>query len=386
MKIFLFMEIISIFVICNGCSKLQRNSEDNLSSEYSNVVYSEKEIEEDMTEDAELISDRPVFWCDCLSYIENQSTIYSSYITDRYIFKNHYYIDDEGVLWGKGNNAYAQLGFYQDEDINNFGKEYTEYVQIAKDVIHIDASLNGYFVVYLTEDNKLYGMGQNTYGVLRQEYIEDEENRPWINLTDQPVLLMEDVKFASAGLESIAVLTNNDEVYWWGRFQASTGTENSGYMESLEPKLMIKNGRYVVCSGNSAAGIDNENNLWLWGCNVWGQCGKDGEDYVEEPFCACENVEMVWVEYFSNRNGVFERDGDPLPYLKVMEAFYPYTSIIRKQGNKYYACGIECGKNEKTVKFHEGLLFPGIDEIEYTHNYSSEFIEIEIDEIEERLK
>lgn len=50
----------------------------------------------------------------------------------------------------------------------NLDTIYSEPVQIVESVIHADASDNGHFVIYKTEEHELYGLGANTSGVLRQ--------------------------------------------------------------------------------------------------------------------------------------------------------------------------------------------------------------------------
>lgn len=54
------------------------------------------------------------------SYDSNDDLMkYGQYITDRYIIGNHYWIDDEGTLWGTGENNYYQLGIENPDDIDN---------------------------------------------------------------------------------------------------------------------------------------------------------------------------------------------------------------------------------------------------------------------------
>lgn len=66
-----------------------------------------------------------------------------------------------------------------------------------------------------------------------------------------------------------------------------------------------------------------------------------------------------------------------------MDCYYSYTTIIRKNGGEYYACGIDLGAKEKTAQLHGGLMYPGAGAEFHTHNYSSEFIKIRVEEIEE---
>lgn len=52
-----------------------------------------------------------------------------------------------------GSNRYGQLGQgTQDYDAHE------DMVKIAENVVHVDYSLSG-FTIFLTEDHKLYGMG-----------------------------------------------------------------------------------------------------------------------------------------------------------------------------------------------------------------------------------
>ena len=153
-------------------------------------------------------------------------------------------------------------------------------VKIAENVIHVDMSTNSEFVIYLTDDGNLYGLGANLGGVLRMPVEDGYRLNPWESLALKPQLLMTDVAFASAGRRSISVLTKDGNVWWWGEMCATTGTTGPGYLYSKEPKLMLENARYTVCGHDTAAAIDQDNNLWLWGCNVWGQCGLNGNDYI----------------------------------------------------------------------------------------------------------
>ncbi len=59
---------------------------------------------------------------------------------------NLYRIDENGVLWGCGNNNYGQLG-QGTQDV----EFHSEMVKIAENVVHVDDSQSG-FVIWLTED------------------------------------------------------------------------------------------------------------------------------------------------------------------------------------------------------------------------------------------
>lgn len=84
------------------------------------------------------------------------------YITNRRSATNHYYIDEGGVLWRTGQNTYGQLG------TGTYGREeeHQEPVKIAENVVSVDASANGYFSIFLTDNGELYGVGLNLNGML----------------------------------------------------------------------------------------------------------------------------------------------------------------------------------------------------------------------------
>lgn len=325
------------------------------------------------------------FYTDDLEAIAEQKDVESSYITERFTAINHYYVDDQDVLWGTGRNDCWQLGVVKDSDLNNHEAEYKEPVKIAENVIHVDANINGEFVVYLTKDGKLYGLGANIAGVLRMpQPVLEEYVVQYPNYATEPQFLMSDVQFASAGQECISVLTKDGNVWWWGKIAATTGTVDFGEMYSEEPKLMVKNARYTVSGPSTIAAIDNENNLWLWGCNVFGQCGKEGSDYLLEPHLACENVEMVWPEFFSTRQNIFDIEewSSWNPYTASEDCcIQSYVTFIRKTDGKMYACGMDIGHNVKKVQYFGDLYILDSDHPEnYTRNYSPQFLEITVEE------
>ena len=73
------------------------------------------------------------------------------HIKNRVSGKNRYYIDENLVLWGYGFNDYGQLGIGTVDSLDTF---YTEPIRIAENVVSVDASINGYFCIYLTEEGR----------------------------------------------------------------------------------------------------------------------------------------------------------------------------------------------------------------------------------------
>lgn len=336
--------------------------------------------------ESEKIEPVKTYYTNDLEALNRQKDIESSYITEKYCFSNLYYIDEDGILWGTGRNNNWQLGINNEEDIDSLENNYEEPIKIAENVIHVDTSSNGYFVIWLTKDGKLYGLGANAGGALLMDPytlgISSYEGK----LTTEPVLLMENVTYASAGRESISAINSKKEVWWWGTFAAWTGSSGPGQMQELMPKLMLENAKYAVCGSDSASAIDENNQLWTWGCNVWGQCAVDTSetgDYLKEAKMVCENVEMVWSETLSTRQNSFEHE-----FIKENEnrnlmhqLDIAYTTFIRKTDGKYYACGIDLGANRKSVDYFGDMYIEDVEDASsYLRNYSYEFLPIQIEE------
>ena len=336
--------------------------------------------------ESEKIEPVKTYYTNDLEALNRQKDIESSYITEKYCFSNLYYIDEDGILWGKGRNNNWQLGINNEEDIDSLENNYEEPIKIAENVIHVDTSSNGYFVIWLTKDGKLYGLGANAGGALLMDPytlgISSYEGK----LTTEPVLLMENVTYASAGRESISAINSKKEVWWWGTFAAWTGSSGPGQMQELMPKLMLENAKYAVCGSDSASAIDENNQLWTWGCNVWGQCGVDTSetgDYLKEAKMVCETVEMVWSETLSTRQNSFEHE-----FIKENEnrnlmhqLDIAYTTFIRKTDGKYYACGIDLGANRKSVDYFGDMYIEDVEDASsYLRNYSYEFLPIQMEE------
>lgn len=327
------------------------------------------------------------YYTDDLEALVRQKDIESSYITERFNGWNHYFIDESGTLWGSGSNNLWQLGIAEEQYRNNHELKITTPVKIAENVIHVDMSTNSEFVIYLTDDGNLYGLGANLGGVLRMPVEDGYRLNPWESLALKPQLLMTDVAFASAGRRSISVLTKDGNVWWWGEMCATTGTTGPGYLYSKEPKLMLENARYTVCGHDTAAAIDQDNNLWLWGCNVWGQCGLNGNDYIVKPYLASHDVEMVWIDLLSTRQNVYDKDlwwgMNPYSFTtEENEVYYAYNTFIRKTDGKMYACGIDLGYHVKSVSYYGDIFIDGTDHPEnYTRDYSPYFIPISVEEI-----
>lgn len=290
--------------------------------------------------------------------------IEEQYITDRATAWNHYYIDADGVLWGSGYNQNGQLGNGSYETDLDLGK--MDAVRITDHVVSVDANLNNNFCIYLTDDGKLYGMGLNMAGLLlgkdsvKQVYSDDDNDR-----VCTPVLLMENVRYARAGREAIVALQEDGSVYWWGQMRTTTSTYGSDYdaywtveenpdnpvkMMYLEPHKVLENCVYVDISAWNGAAITENGDLYMWGLNIFGQCGvaksENVHDFVWAPEKVLENVSMVWLEAIRQND-----DGIDTELENFSWAVHSYTfdNFALLQDGTLLATGENLGKDSVTT-------------------------------------
>ena len=289
------------------------------------------------------------------------------YITNEVLVGNHFYIDDEGTLWGNGYNEYGQLGLNRPGDINNLDIYYDEYVKIAENVVHVDT--NG-TTIFLTEDGNLYGMGINGWELL---LAEDEEYNGYIeNSKTQlvPKLLMTDVQYACLGNGNIMVLKKNGDVYGWGEFNEGVNTRIC-----KEPVLLMRDVKYIAAADRYAV-ITKENELYMWGYNKWGECGTaSDENFVSEPTKVLEDVVMVWLDElrFNSPKGQSQTPDEVYKYR------YYNNTFVLLENRQFAACGKDIGQYERIEdngwQYDEETEDYGSKEIV---SYSPEFLYIEV--------
>lgn len=186
------------------------------------------------------------------------------------------YVIQSNVLYGRGYNYNRILG----EDSDSF---YENYTKIAENVIHIDAC-NG-SLLYLTKDNKVYGIGNSSGGTL-------QANR---NVAE-PTLLFENCKFFSVGKNFVLAIKNDNSLWFWGDSKHGQGTIVKDVI--YEPIKITDNVQFTKAFGYTSAWVDEYGSLYLCGDNSYNQIGNGNKgsgnpekytDIVTTPFCALKN-------------------------------------------------------------------------------------------------
>ncbi len=254
---------------------------------------------------------------------------------------NLYYVDENKVLWGSGRNNCGQLGQgTQDFDY------YEELVKIAENVIHVDYSQWG-FMIYLTKDHKLYGVGTDGGGALLRnkevgfKTLADDEH--YVEST--PVLLMENVVFAKCGRNDIACILEDKSVWIWGTVWQDSPT-NFYYV--AEPEKILDNVVLIAGGMYNYAALQEDGSVWTWGCNYAGNCGTDEDILISKPIKVAEDAVMVW----AGRTNVNIDCTDITEFNGVYERQKENTIILKKDGT-YWACGLGIGEKKVLRRYWE---------------------------------
>lgn len=267
------------------------------------------------------------------------------YITNKVVVDNRYYIDENKVLWGAGRNKYGQLGI-EDTNAEDF---YQTPVKIAEHVVTVDCSENGYFCVYLTEDDCLYGLG-NMLGLLGTEQT-----------GAAPALLLENVAYVRAGRECIVALDRDQNVWWWGQYCGTYHTrayDSRDYEKSVEddtnpakmlytrPRKILENCIYVTTGSMTGAAISAEGSLYTWGRNLLGECGTPvtGDEFVRTPQKVLDDVRMVWVEEIAGNSKSQE-----IPRIGRYDTNYHFNLFAQRTDGTIVGVGKDLGAQERII-------------------------------------
>ena len=273
---------------------------------------------------------------------------------------NLYTIDEDGVLWGSGHNEYAQIGLgYADEEFHE------EKSKIAEHVVHVDYSQKD-FVVYLTEEGKLYGLGNDsTYMLLQHTEMPVEDLAyPTKRYVTSPALLLEDVSYARCGRDDVVALKKDGTVWTWGMIW---NYQSTGYCITM-PQQILTDVKMITGGWFNHAALKEDGTLWTWGYNFSGNCGTDKAAMIETPVQVAEDVQRVWTGLLN-----YSAKEDDITDMEEFGNDYVDNTIIEKTDGTFYACGM--GVGDKSVVLPQYYEVSELDTV-----CSSEFLPLDWDE------
>lgn len=273
---------------------------------------------------------------------------------------NLYTIDEDGVLWGSGHNEYAQIGLgYADEEFHE------EKSKIAEHVVHVDYSQKD-FVVYLTEEGKLYGLGNDsTYMLLQHTEMPVEDLAyPTKRYVTSPALLLEDVSYARCGRDDVVALKKDGTVWTWGMIW---NYQSTGYCITM-PQQILTDVKMITGGWFNHAALKKDGTLWTWGYNFSGNCGTDKAAMIETPVQVAEDVQRVWTGLLN-----YSAKEDDITDMEEFGNDYVDNTIIEKTDGTFYACGM--GVGDKSVVLPQYYEVSELDTV-----CSSEFLPLDWNE------
>ncbi len=175
-------------------------------------------------------------------------------------------LTENNTLYGWGDNQNSQLCLESTVKYSENPVKINGITSIIKEV-HTDGSS----IFVLTEDNTLYAWGYNYKGRLGLGLDDAEVNTPTkVNGINGKIK-----KIYTSNFSFIYILTEDNTLYTWGDNKYGIGTENTAaYINKPEIITGITgNIKDIYINGYATYVLTDDNSLYVWGNNEYGQLG-----------------------------------------------------------------------------------------------------------------
>ena len=159
-------------------------------------------------------------------------------------------------------------------DIFNRFEVFEKVDQILKQrikIFHVFDDKNGYNVLFITSDDKVYGFGQNIFGCCGLGHNNVVEEPQLI-----PELCQKSVKQFFIGYDFVMAINNDNQVFGWGR--NDWGQLGRGYTNSqieMKPEIISDfKVLHLSCGSCHCLALTPEGIIYGWGCNTYRQIGN----------------------------------------------------------------------------------------------------------------
>lgn len=182
--------------------------------------------------------------------------------------------DTAGVIRVWGDNQFGQLGKGHNSQSFKVMEFKTKNPNIDVSQIRDIIPANDYSFLCMN-DGTVWGVGNNSYLPLTVS--------EGIYSTHVKIKLPEAPKTLAPGFGHVLALTENGEVYAWGRnSQGQVGCGNTKKM--MTPvKLSLKNIVQIVAGGKFSLALDADGQLWGWGDNEYHTISPGNDPYILTP-------------------------------------------------------------------------------------------------------
>lgn len=233
-------------------------------------------------------------------------------------------IKKDGSLWSWGNKeVYGKIQKLKDDSQNG-----RDPYKITDNVVKIK-SFRSFNIGALKSDGSLLLWGNNDYGQIGNGKIGDGvEDSDDLQFVPYKVNLKNVTDFA-IGYGHVAALCEDGSLWTWGNNEAGqvgNGSNGDGTSATIDcvvkkPIKIMENVMYCDAFNNNTCAIDNQNSLYIWGDNTFGQCG-DG------------TAGNIAVQQKTNIHNT--------PYLltdDVKRVFLSQVTFVIKNDNTLWGCG-----------------------------------------------
>ncbi len=164
-------------------------------------------------------------------------------------------IDGKGVMWGIGSNSNGQLGAQKQ------GSTTQTFQKVASNVSMISAGRRS--SVYVDDNGKLYGLGDNRWKKLSQQHGE---------IVTTPVLMLENVIYIDSGEHQMLAVTESGDLYYAGWRDFNSFNQGGGNSPTLR-KVMSGVEKADIYHSNMVILTEN-GDAYVYGFNQDGGIGS----------------------------------------------------------------------------------------------------------------
>lgn len=184
-----------------------------------------------------------------------------------------FYVTDDNVLWGYGDNNHAQLG-----NMEAVSQDVLAPIKILDDVKSICTNYGATVVGAIRLDNSLYLWGNGEFYTEAYGWIED---------AGSPYKVMDDVKSAVVDDEEALIVKTDNTLWRWGY-----SYEGSSVSNEQVPYKVTDNVLNVTIGERHAAVLKTDNTLWVMGGDYRGGLGYKADETWYTPLTkVVENVQ-----------------------------------------------------------------------------------------------
>ena len=221
--------------------------------------------------------------------------IKSFYVFNKFSEQNIIFVTNDDRVYGLGVNFYGVLGLGHEE---TFG-ECTEIKELSKQRIK-EIYMGGSFALALNEDNHIFGWGRNEYGELGRGYNTEFDNI----FKPQKIVFPSNEKIndiCCGVCHTLTLLSNGVICGWgwnrWGQLGLNK-TERVNEPQIIEISGNIEKFKYIYCCHWSSFAITTNGLLFSWGYNGRGILGQGVNDRKCIPRrINLFNVQKICAEY-----------------------------------------------------------------------------------------